>query len=92
MRDKQHEKIDQLCIHTTHTLSMDSVQQANSGYPGTPMAMAQAAYCLWNRFLRFEPNDPICMAEPRSFGAFRWACLNAVVLFATSLGSRTSTW
>jgi transketolase len=38
---------------------MDAVQQANSGHPGTPMAMAPVAYSLWNRFLRFDPEDPI---------------------------------
>ena len=52
-------QIDQLCIHTIRTLSMDAVQAANSGHPGTPMAMAPVVYCLWQRFLRFDPNDPI---------------------------------
>ncbi|HEY4490405.1 MAG TPA: transketolase [Acidobacteriota bacterium] len=51
--------LDQLCINTIRTLSMDAVQQANSGHPGTPMAMAPVAYCLWQRFLRFDPDDPI---------------------------------
>src|SRR4030088_2050429 len=51
--------IDQLCINTIRTLSMDAVQQANSGHPGTPMALAPVVYCLWQRFLRFDPNDPI---------------------------------
>jgi transketolase len=51
--------IDQLCINTIRTLSMDAVQQANSGHPGTPMALAPVAYCLWQRFLRFDPEDPI---------------------------------
>ena len=50
---------DQLCINTIRTLSMDAIQQANSGHPGTPMAMAPVAYCLWQQFLRFDPNDPI---------------------------------
>ncbi|PAX59528.1 transketolase [Brunnivagina elsteri] len=52
-------QIDDLCINTIRTLSMDAVQQANSGHPGTPMALAPVAYCLWQRFLRFDPNDPI---------------------------------
>ena len=52
-------KRDQLCINTIRTLSMDAIQQANSGHPGTPMAMAPVAYCLWQRFLRFDPQDPI---------------------------------
>ena len=51
--------IDQLCINTIRTLSMDAVQAANSGHPGTPMAMAPVVYCLWRRFLRFDPDDPI---------------------------------
>ena len=49
----------QLCINTIRTLSMDAIQQANSGHPGTPMAMAPVAYCLWQRILRFDPQDPI---------------------------------
>src|SRR2546428_7923654 len=52
-------QIDQLCINTIRTLSMDAIQQANSGHPGTPMALAPVAYCLWQRFLRFDPQDPI---------------------------------
>jgi len=52
-------QIDQLCINTIRTLSMDAVQQANSGHPGTPMAMAPVAYCLWQRFLRYDPEHPL---------------------------------
>ena len=51
--------LDQLCVNTIRTLSMDGVQAANSGHPGTPMAMAPVAYCLWQRFLRFDPLDPV---------------------------------
>ena len=51
--------LDQLAINTIRTLAMDAVQQANSGHPGTPMAMAPVAYALWQRHLRFDPNDPI---------------------------------
>ncbi|MGB2680889.1 MAG: transketolase, partial [Candidatus Competibacter sp.] len=51
--------LDQLAINTIRTLSMDAVQAANSGHPGTPMAMAPVTYCLWQRFLRFDPEDPI---------------------------------
>jgi transketolase len=51
--------IDQLCVNTIRTLSMDAVQAANSGHPGTPMAMAPVAYTLWQRLLRFDPDDPI---------------------------------
>jgi transketolase len=50
--------IDDLCINTIRTLSMDAVQQAQSGHPGTPMALAPVVYTLWRRFLRFDPNAP----------------------------------
>src|ERR1700681_4485335 len=58
-------QLDQLCINTIRTLSMDAVQQANSGHPGTPMALAPVAYCLWQRLLRFDPGDPICPNRDR---------------------------
>jgi len=51
--------IEQLSINTIRTLSMDAVQAANSGHPGTAMAMAPVAYCLWQDYLRFDPQDPI---------------------------------
>jgi transketolase len=51
--------IDQLCINTIRTLAMDAVQQAHSGHPGAPMALAPVVYCLWQRFLRFDPDHPI---------------------------------
>src|SRR2546429_6543131 len=51
--------LDATCINTIRTLAMDAVQAANSGHPGTPMGMAPAAYCLWQQFLRFDPQDPI---------------------------------
>ena len=51
--------MDGLCINTIRTLAMDAVQQANSGHPGTPMALAPVVYCLWQRFLRFDPAHPI---------------------------------
>ena len=51
--------IDTLCINTIRTLSMDAVQQAKSGHPGTPMALAPVIYTLWQKFLRFDPDDPI---------------------------------
>jgi len=54
----QHD-IDQLCINTIRTLAMDAVEEAQSGHPGTPMALAPVAYCLWQRFLRFDPDHPI---------------------------------
>jgi transketolase len=51
--------IDELCVNTIRTLSMDAVQKARSGHPGTPMAMAPVVYGLWQRFLRFDPDHPI---------------------------------
>ena len=53
------DETDQLSINTIRTLSMDAVQAANSGHPGTPMAMAPVAYTIWQNFLRFDPADPI---------------------------------
>jgi transketolase len=50
--------IESLCINTIRTLSMDAVQQANSGHPGTPMALAPLAYVLWKRILRYNPRNP----------------------------------
>jgi transketolase len=51
--------IDQLCINTIRTLSIDAVQQAKSGHPGTPMGLAPLIYTIWNRMMRFDPRDPI---------------------------------
>ena len=53
------EELDQLAINTIRTLSIDAVQKANSGHPGTPMALAPLVYTLWNRVMRFDPKDPI---------------------------------
>src|SRR5262245_40263487 len=51
--------LDELAINTIRTLSIDAVQQANSGHPGTPMALAPLVYTLWNKVMRFDPQDPI---------------------------------
>src|SRR6185437_2996440 len=56
--DAAHQStIDLWCINTIRTLSMDAVQQAKSGHPGTPMALAPVIYTLWQEFLRYDPND-----------------------------------
>ena len=55
---EEQQKLEQLCINTIRTLSMDAVQKANSGHPGTPMALAPLAFLLWDRFLRFNPRNP----------------------------------
>ena len=52
-------ELDQLAINTIRTLSIDAVQQANSGHPGTPMALAPLVYVIWNEVMRFDPQDPI---------------------------------
>jgi transketolase len=50
--------LDQLCINTIRTLSIDAIQKANSGHPGLPLGMAPAAYVLWTRFMRHNPKNP----------------------------------
>jgi len=52
-------KLDQLCVDTIRTLSIDAVQQAKSGHPARPMALAPLVYTLWNGVMRFDPRDPI---------------------------------
>jgi transketolase len=52
-------QLDLLSINTIRTLSIDAVQQANSGHPGAPMALAPLVYTIWNRVMRFDPLDPI---------------------------------
>jgi len=51
-------QLDTLSINTIRTLAIDAVQQANSGHPGAPMALAPVAYCLWQQFLRLDPANP----------------------------------
>jgi transketolase len=53
------EEMTELAINTIRTLSIDAVQQAKSGHPGTPMALAPLIYTIWNRVMRFDPEDPI---------------------------------
>ena len=54
----EQRQLNCLCINTIRTLSIDAVQKANSGHPGTPMALAPVAYVLWERFLRHNPKNP----------------------------------
>jgi transketolase len=58
-RQMSEAQLDQLSINCIRTLSIDAVQQAKSGHPGTPMALAPLVYTLWNRVMRFDPQDPI---------------------------------
>ena len=53
------QNIDQLCINTIRTLSIDGVQQANSGHPGAPMGLAPVVYELWQKYLRYDPANPV---------------------------------
>jgi transketolase len=59
MRDLTSDELDQLAVNTIRTLSIDAIQQANSGHPGAPMALAPLVYTLWNRVMSFDPKDPI---------------------------------
>jgi transketolase len=54
-----NQQLEQLAINTIRTLSIDAVQQAKSGHPGTPMALAPLVYTIWNRAMNFDPQDPI---------------------------------
>src|SRR5919109_832579 len=63
--EEKRTDLDELCINTIRTLAMDAVQAANSGHPGTPMAMAPVAYTIWQQFLRFDPQDPIWPGRDR---------------------------
>ncbi|MCE9545365.1 MAG: transketolase [Planctomycetia bacterium] len=65
MNDVPKTDIEQLSINTIRTLAMDAVQAANSGHPGTPMALAPVAFTLWNRFLRYDPTEPLWPARDR---------------------------
>jgi len=72
---------EQLTINTIRTLSMDAVEQANSGHPGTPMALAPVAYTLWNRVLRYDPASPLWPARDR----FVLSCGHASMLLYSLL-------
>jgi len=74
-------EIEQLAINTIRTLSMDAVQQANSGHPGTPMALAPVAYVLWNEFLNYDPEHPLWPARDR----FILSCGHASMLLYSML-------
>src|SRR3982751_214030 len=73
--------IDLLCINTIRTLAMDAVQKANSGHPGTPMALAPLAYVIWTRHLRHNPRDPKWIDRDR----FVLSCGHASMLLYSML-------
>lgn len=58
---------DDFCINTIRTLSMDAIQKANSGHPGAPMGLAPAAYVLWTRILKHNPENPQWLTGIDSF-------------------------
>ena len=73
--------IDRLSIDTIRTLSMDAVQEANSGHPGTPMALAPIAYLLYTRVMRHAPEDPHWPGRDR----FVLSCGHASMLLYSTL-------
>ena len=74
-------QLDLLCVNTIRTLAMDAVQAADSGHPGTPMALAPVAYQLWNKTMRFDPQDPIWPNRDR----FVLSCGHASMLLYSML-------
>jgi len=62
---KTEQNIDQLCINTIRTLSLDAIQKAESGHPGLPLGMAPTAYVLWTRFMRYNPKNPMWFNRDR---------------------------
>jgi len=67
--------LDQLCVNTVRTLAMDAVQRADSGHPGTPMALAPLAYVLWQRHLRYNPANPDWFGRDRFVLSAGHACM-----------------
>src|SRR6202140_586108 len=59
MNEMTKQELDKVSINCIRTLSIDAVQAAMSGHPGTPMALAPLVYTIWNRVMRFDPQDPI---------------------------------
>src|SRR5215470_5680773 len=61
----EEKTLEELCINTIRTLAMDGVQKANSGHPGTPMALASLSYLLWTRVMRYNPYNPAWLNRDR---------------------------
>ncbi len=81
MKVLENVPIEDLSVNTIRTLSMDAVQKANSGHPGTPMALAPLTYVLWTRFLRYNPKDPKWLNRDR----FVLSCGHASMLLYSML-------
>jgi transketolase len=76
--------LEQLCINTVRTLSMDAVQKANAGHPGTAMALAPLAYTLWTKHMRYNPRNPAWVNRDRFILSAGHACiLQYAMLFLT---------
>ncbi len=76
-----YKPIESLSINTIRTLSMDAVQAANSGHPGTPMALAPAAYVIFNEVMRYDPGQPLWLNRDR----FVLSCGHASMLLYSTL-------
>jgi transketolase len=74
--------LDQLCIHTIRSLSMDAIQQANSGHPGTPMALSPVAYRLWQRFLP-DVSARVAVEEASTLGWAQYVGLYGTVIWGS---------
>src|SRR5215218_8200573 len=79
--DTDQRTLDELCVDTIRTLSMDAVQQANSGHPGTPMALAPITYLLYTRVMRHSPENPGWLGRDR----FVLSCGHASMLLYSTL-------
>ena len=80
--------VEQLAINTIRTLSMDAVEKAASGHPGTPMALAPVAYLLWNEVLRYDPQQPLWPGRDR----FVLSCGHASMLLYSLLHLAGGAW
>ena len=74
-RDLSTWPIEDLCVTTMRTLAMDAVQKADSGHPGTPMALAPLAFVLWDRIMRYDPRDPDWFDRDRFVLSAGHACM-----------------
>ena len=79
------EEMTGLAINTIRTLSIDAVQQAKSGHPGTPMALAPLIYAIWNRVMRFDPEGPVEQAS--TFGWERYVGRRGCVVGMKTFGA-----
>ena len=87
------QEIDNRCINTLRTLSIDAVQKAQSGHPGTPMGAAPTVYCLWQGFLRYDPADPEWINRDRFVLSAGHGCaLLYSLLYLTGVKAKSSSY